>query len=56
MVALEANLPAEAHDAILEVLRSNTDIFLWSLKDIPGVAWETIEHYLAIKSDASPKK
>ena len=55
-VALGVELPAEAHDAILEVLRSNADVFAWGPEDIPGVARGTIVHRLAIRSDASPRK
>ena len=55
-VALGTELPAEAHDAILRVIRSNADVFAWSSEDIPGVAWATIEHRLALRSEAQPKK
>ena len=56
IVALGAELQAEEHDVILGVLRSNADVFAWSPEDIPRVAKETIEHRLAVRSDAAPKK
>lgn len=53
---LGADLAPEAKESILVVLRRNGDIFAWGPKDIPGVARETIEHRLAIKAEARPKK
>lgn len=54
-MALGADLQTEAHEAILEVLHSNTDVFAWGPEDIPGVARKTIEDRLAIKSEAPPR-
>lgn len=48
IVALGTELLVKEHDAILEVLRSNADVFAWSPENILGVARETIEHRLAI--------
>ena len=55
-VALGAELPPSEADAILGVLRANADAFAWGPEDIPGVARETIEHRLPLRSEAPPKK
>lgn len=55
-VAHGAHLWTEGHEAILEVLHNNAHIFAWGPGDIPGVARETIEHCLAIKSETPAKK
>ena len=55
-VAIGSELPAEAREAILEVLRNSGDIFAWTPEDLPGVPRATIEHRLSLRSDAVPKK
>ena len=55
-VNIGAELPAETHSAILGILCSNRDVFAWGLGDILGVACATIEHRLALQSNAPPKK
>ena len=55
-VNIGAELPSETHKAILEVLRTNKDVFAWSPADITGVPRTIIEHHLAIRSDTPPKK
>ena len=41
---------------LIEFLRENRDIFVWSPKDIPGVPRELVEHSLHVWPDAKPVK
>jgi hypothetical protein len=41
---------------LISFLRKNMSVFAWKPIDMPGVAWELIEHSLDISKTAKPVK
>jgi hypothetical protein len=41
---------------LIDFLRANIDIFVWSPSDMPGIPREVTEHALEIRADSKPVK
>ena len=55
-VIIGTRLSQEEEDKLVEFLRSNKDIFVWSSNDLGGVSKDIIEHKLDIDPKIRPKK
>ena len=55
-VIIGTRLSQEEEDKLVEFLRSNKDIFVWSSNDLGGVSKDIIEHKLDIDPKVKPKK
>jgi hypothetical protein len=56
IVQIEASLDPKEESELVDFLRHNKDIFMWSPAKIPGVSREVAEHTLNIKSSSRPVK
>jgi hypothetical protein len=41
---------------LVDFLRSNTEVFVWSPSDMPGTPRDVVEHLLDIRAGAQPVK
>ncbi|VFQ98421.1 unnamed protein product [Cuscuta campestris] len=55
-IKLGINISAELRSKIIQVLRENFMVFVWSVEDMPGVSKSLITHRLAVGSDVEPVK
>jgi len=56
MVTINATVEPEEEKELLEFLRKNQDVFVWSASDLRGVNRDIIEHRLNINPNIKPKK
>lgn len=55
-VSIGQGMSSKTEQMLLEVLRHNTDMFTWYLKDLTGMHMAIIEHRLAVHPDSKPLK
>ncbi|XP_057744743.1 uncharacterized protein LOC130962561 [Arachis stenosperma] len=51
---INRNLPHELKGPLIEIVRANSDLFVWTPSDMPGLDPEVMSHWLAIKPEAKP--
>ena len=53
---VEAQLPPQEKEKLIEFLRMNVDVFMWSAYKAPGVDPSFIYHHLNVNPSVTPKK
>ena len=53
---VEAQLPPEEKEELVEFLRKNIDVFVWNAYEAPGVDSSFICHHLNVSTSITPKK
>ena len=53
---VEAQLPPQKKEELIEFLRRNVDVFAWSVYEAPGVDPSFICHHLNVNPSVTPKK
>ncbi|XP_016166212.1 uncharacterized protein LOC107608937 [Arachis ipaensis] len=48
------NLPHELKEPLIELIRTNGDLFAWTPADMPGIDPQLMSHHLAVKPEARP--
>ncbi|XP_072087086.1 uncharacterized protein [Arachis hypogaea] len=51
---INRNLPHELKGPLIEIVRANSELFAWTLLDMPGLDPKVMSHQLAIKPEAKP--
>ena len=53
---VEAQLPPQDKEELIEFLMRNVDVFMWSTYKAPGVDPSSIYHHLNVNLSVTPKK
>ena len=53
---VEAQLPPEEKEELVEFFRKNIDVFVWNAYEAPGVDSSFICHHLNVDTSITPKK